>query len=147
MSTLVLDSGGVTRLARQSQDTAALIAVFRRDEIWPPVVPSVVLVESLAGRSGTDALVNRFLKTCDIAEELSEHLARRAGLPRISGGCGGRGDGGTRWCGSGGRSWRPSGTGKSCRRRDRAPRVANTRTFRRSRGTADFAYLIDARGK
>lgn len=59
-----------------------MISVFRRDGIWPPVVPSVVLVESLAGRQRTDALVNRFLKTCDIVEELSERLARRAAALR-----------------------------------------------------------------
>lgn len=82
MTLLVLDSGGVTRLARQSQDTAAMIQVFRRDGIWPPVVPSLVLVESLTGRQRNDASVNRFLKTCDIVEELSVGLARRAGALR-----------------------------------------------------------------
>jgi len=75
---LVLDSGGLTRLSRQSQDVAAIIAVFRRDGLWPPVVPSVVLVESLTGRQRHDALVNRFLKTCDVVEALPEHRARRA---------------------------------------------------------------------
>lgn len=75
---LVLDSGGVTRLSRQNQDTAALIAVFKRDGIWPPLVPSVVLVESLTGRQRNDAVVNRFLKTCNVVEELTERLARRA---------------------------------------------------------------------
>lgn len=78
MSLLVLDSGGVTRLSRQSQDSAAIIAVLRRDGIWPPVVPSIVLVESLAGRQRTDALANRFLKTCDIVEACRR--ASRAGL-------------------------------------------------------------------
>ncbi len=82
MSVLVLDSGGVSRLARQTQDAAALIAVFKRDGIWPPVVPSVVLVECLSGRQRTDALVNRFLKTCDVVEDLSERLARRAAALR-----------------------------------------------------------------
>lgn len=82
MTRLVLDSGGLTSLARRPDDTAALIAVLRRDELWPPVVPSVVLVESLSGRQRTDARVNRLLKTCDIVEELPEHLARRAGALR-----------------------------------------------------------------
>lgn len=59
-----------------------MIAIFKRDGIWPPVVPSVVLVESLSGRQRTDALVNRFLKTCDIAEELPQRVARRAGALR-----------------------------------------------------------------
>jgi hypothetical protein len=75
---LVLDSGGVSRLARRAQDAAATIAVLRRDGLWPPVVPSVVLVESVTGRQRFDANTNRFLKTCDVRELLPERLARRA---------------------------------------------------------------------
>jgi predicted nucleic acid-binding protein len=82
VSSLVLDSGAVTRLSRQSQDSLALIRVFKRDGLWPPVVPSVVLVESLSGRQRTDAQVNRFLKTCDVVEVLPSHLARRAAALR-----------------------------------------------------------------
>jgi predicted nucleic acid-binding protein len=78
LTVLVLDSGGVTRLARRNQDVAAMIGVFRREGLWPPIVPSVVLVESLAGRQQTDANVNRLLKTCDIRETVSVRLARRA---------------------------------------------------------------------
>jgi hypothetical protein len=84
VSPLVLDSGGVTRLSRQNQDAAAMIAVFKRDGIWPPVVPSVVLVETLTGRQRADALTNRFLKTCDIVEDAPQHLARRAAALRTS---------------------------------------------------------------
>lgn len=82
MTLLVLDSGGVSRLARRRQDTAAVIAVLKRDGLWPPIVPSVVLAESLSGRQRTDALINRLLKTCDIVEELPECVARRAGALR-----------------------------------------------------------------
>lgn len=82
MTLLVLDSGGITRLAQHRQDTAAVIAVFKRDGLWPPIVPTVVLAESLSGRQRTDALVNRLLKTCDIVEDLPEHVARRAGALR-----------------------------------------------------------------
>ena len=78
----MLDSGGVRRLARRRQDSAALIAVFKRDGLWPPVVPSVVLAESISGRQRTDANINRLLKTCDIVEELPERLSRRAGTLR-----------------------------------------------------------------
>ena len=88
MTLLVLDSGGVTRLARRRQDAAALIAVFKRDGLWPPLVPSIVLTESLSGRQRTDAHVNRLLKTCDIVEELPERLARRAGALRALAGRG-----------------------------------------------------------
>ena len=56
--------------------------MFRHDGLWPPIVPSVVLAESTTGRQRTDANVNRFLKTCNIVEELPERLARRAGLLR-----------------------------------------------------------------
>jgi predicted nucleic acid-binding protein len=45
-------------------------------------VPSVVLIESLQGHAGRDANVNRFLKTCEIAEVVSESIARRAALLR-----------------------------------------------------------------
>lgn len=82
MTLLVLDSGGVTRLARRRQDSAALIAVFARDGLWPPVVPSIVVAESVSGRQRTDAEVNRLLKTCHVVEELPERLARRAGALR-----------------------------------------------------------------
>jgi hypothetical protein len=79
---LVLDSGGVSRLAEQSRRSAALIAALREASLWPPVVPSVVLVECTEGHAGRDAGTNRFLKTCNIVEELSEPLARRAALLR-----------------------------------------------------------------
>jgi len=79
---LVLDSGGVSRLAERSRQVAALIIALREQDLWPPLVPSVVLIECLQGHSGRDALANRFLKTCDIVEEISEPLARRAALLR-----------------------------------------------------------------
>jgi hypothetical protein len=79
---LVLDSGGVTRLSERSRRAAALIMAFREQDLWPPIVPSVVLVECLQGHPGRDALANGFLKTCDIVEEISAPLARRAALLR-----------------------------------------------------------------
>lgn len=79
---LVLDSGGVTRLAERSKQTLALILALRQAGLWPPRVPSVVLVECLQGHAGRDALENKFLKTCDIAPSVSETLARRAALLR-----------------------------------------------------------------
>ena len=75
---VVLDSGAVTRLAERSRRAAALIAALREEGLWPPVVPSVVLVECLQGHVGRDAAVNRFLKSCDINEVLFERLVRRA---------------------------------------------------------------------
>ncbi len=79
---LVLDSGGVSRLSEHSRQAAALILALRDHGLWPPLVPSVVLVECLEGHAGRDAVANRFLKTCDVIEEVSEPLARRAATLR-----------------------------------------------------------------
>lgn len=79
---LILDSGGVSRLAERSQQAAAMILALRKEDLWPPLVPSVVLVECLQGHPGRDVLTNSFLKTCDVVEEISEPLARRAALLR-----------------------------------------------------------------
>jgi hypothetical protein len=75
---LVLDSGAVTRLAERSGRAAALIAALRAEGLWPPVVPSMVLVEWLTGEGPRDAAQHRFLRTCDIAQTVSVPLARRA---------------------------------------------------------------------
>jgi hypothetical protein len=82
LSVLILDSGGVSRLSRQSQDAAAMITVLKRDGFWPPLVPTAVMVECLSGRQRSDALTNRFLKTCEITEELPQLIARRAATLR-----------------------------------------------------------------
>jgi predicted nucleic acid-binding protein len=79
---LILDSGGVSRLAERSRASLALILALRERGLWPPKVPAVVLVECLQGHAGRDANANRFLKTCDIAETIPESLARRAALLR-----------------------------------------------------------------
>ena len=79
---LVLDSGGVSRLAERSREALALILALREAGLWPPVVPTVVLTECLQGDSGRDANANRFLKTCDIAESVPQWLARRAAFLR-----------------------------------------------------------------
>lgn len=75
---LVLDSGAISRLARRTRQNAATIAALRREGLWPPLVPSVVLVEATSGRPGPDANTNRLLKTCDIVTDLPEVTARRA---------------------------------------------------------------------
>lgn len=80
---LILDSGGLSYLGRRNQDAVATIRVFVRDGLWPPVVPSVVLAESITGRQRNDANVNRLLKTCEVVEGLPEALARRAGELRF----------------------------------------------------------------
>ena len=75
---LILDSGAVSRLSERSRAAAALLLACRDRDLWPAVVPSVVLVECLQGHAARDVQTNRFLKTCDLVERLSTTLARRA---------------------------------------------------------------------
>ena len=79
---LLLDSSAVTRLSERSSAAAALILALRDEGLWPPVVPSVVLVECLQGHAARDAAANRFLKMCDVLEDVREPLARRAAFLR-----------------------------------------------------------------
>jgi hypothetical protein len=53
-------------------------SALRAEGLWPPVVPSVVLIEFLTGDGPRDAAQHRFLRTCDIAETVPLALARRA---------------------------------------------------------------------
>jgi hypothetical protein len=77
-----LDSGGVSRLAERSRPVGAFIEALREVDLWPPLIPSVVLVECLQGHPGRDALTNRLIKACELVEEVPEALARRAALLR-----------------------------------------------------------------
>jgi hypothetical protein len=79
---LVLDSGAVSRLAERSSAAVAMIQALCDEGLWPPVVPSIVLVECLQGHAGRDAREHRFLKTCDLRELIPEAVARRAALLR-----------------------------------------------------------------
>jgi hypothetical protein len=75
---IILDSGGVSALARRAPDTASLWRTILNEESWKPVVPVAVLVECLTGDPGRDAAVNRALKDCKILEKLPRRQARRA---------------------------------------------------------------------
>ena len=75
---LILDSGAITRLSERSRESAALISALTAEGLWPPLVPTPVLTESLHGNPSKDALANRLLKTCDLFDEITETLARRA---------------------------------------------------------------------
>lgn len=79
---LVLDSGGLSRLSQRNRRAAALIEALRRENLWPPVVPTVVLAESTTGAARTDANINRLLETCDVEPIVAEATARRAGYLR-----------------------------------------------------------------
>lgn len=75
---LVLDSGGLSRLAARTKTSVSLIRALTAQELWPLLVPTMVLVESLHGDAGRDANTNRFLKTCIIESTVSVDVARRA---------------------------------------------------------------------
>lgn len=77
--TLVLDSGGVTALARDR----ARVSVLRRRGEWPPLVPTAVLAECLTGDHRRDFHVNRLLRTCDV-RSVDELIARRAAALRFA---------------------------------------------------------------
>jgi hypothetical protein len=67
-----------TRLASRTNTALSLISAFNDTGLWPPIVPTMVLIESLRG----DANANRFLKTCIVHGEVAESVARRAAEPR-----------------------------------------------------------------
>lgn len=75
---LILDSGGVSRLAERSTAAAALLAALHSEGLWPPIVPTPVLIEALHGDPARDATANRLLETCEVVEDIPERLARRA---------------------------------------------------------------------
>lgn len=79
---LILDSGGLSRLSRRTRRAAALIDALRAENLWPPVVPTIILAESTTGAARTDANINRLLKTCDVDPIVAEAAARRAGQLR-----------------------------------------------------------------
>lgn len=85
---LVLDSGGFSKLSARSRSALALIRSLNTAGLWPPVVPTVVLVESLRGDAGRDANANRFLKTCIVETQLDPAIARRAAELRRRAGAG-----------------------------------------------------------
>ncbi|WP_419839283.1 hypothetical protein [Candidatus Poriferisodalis sp.] len=74
---LVLDSGGVSFLAGRSRGAGVLRLTLVSEGVWPPLVPSPVLVECLRD-PGRDANTNCLLKSCGIVTDIDEGVARRA---------------------------------------------------------------------
>ncbi len=74
---LVLDSGAVTALGRRDRQTAARIAALRERGLWPPILPTTVLIDSLTGNRVRDVLANRTVQM-SLIHPLEEPLARRA---------------------------------------------------------------------
>ncbi len=79
MPVLVLDSGAVTHLAQQREQSLADIEELKGKGLWSPIVPTIVLAECMSGRQGTDALVYKFLKMCETQDALPREVAQRAG--------------------------------------------------------------------
>ena len=77
--TLVLDTGGISALAGQR----ARLAELRKRDLWPPIVPSVVLAEALTGDHRRDHHTNRLLRMC-VINAVDEELAREAGRLRTA---------------------------------------------------------------
>lgn len=80
----VLDSGAVSWLAKPSKRNTATLIELRRLGLWPPVIPSAVLMECLTGHGSRDAVVNRLINTVDVVEELPIPTARRAAALRTA---------------------------------------------------------------
>jgi hypothetical protein len=81
VTTLILDSGGVSALAAQR----ARLAELRRRGLWPAQVPSVVLADALTGDHRRDVAANRLLKACqirDVTELRGREAARLRGAGR-----------------------------------------------------------------
>ncbi|MGH3884158.1 MAG: PIN domain-containing protein [Pseudonocardiaceae bacterium] len=74
---LVLDSRAITAFGRRDRQTAARITALRRRGLWPPIVPTAVLVDSLTGNRVRDGLANRTVGL-SLVHPLDEPLARRA---------------------------------------------------------------------
>jgi predicted nucleic acid-binding protein len=74
---LVLDSMAVTALGRRDRQTAARLAALRLRGLWPPIVPTTVLVDSLTGNRVRDALAHRTVGL-SLVHPLDEPMARRA---------------------------------------------------------------------
>ena len=75
---LILDRGGFSRLSSRTHQALALIRALRTEGLWPPVVPTMVLVESLRCDAARDAQANQFLKACIVRTDVEPPLARRA---------------------------------------------------------------------
>lgn len=84
----MLDAGGLRLLAERSTRALALLRALRDRGLWPPLVPSPVLVECLSGDESTDAAVEQLLEAVDVVVDLPEPLARRAAWLRTAAGRG-----------------------------------------------------------
>lgn len=75
---VVLDPGGLRRLADRSPRSLAVLRTLRERDLWPAVVPSAAVVEALTGDADADRQLDAFLACCDVIEHLDTATARRA---------------------------------------------------------------------
>jgi hypothetical protein len=89
----VLDGAGARRLAERTSRSLALIEALRGTDLWPPIVPAIVLADCLSGDVEQDAPVQALLQTCDIVTELPRSVCERAAWLRTAAGRGPASDG------------------------------------------------------
>lgn len=77
---VVLDAGAVIALSNPKR--IARVRALLEAGLWPPVLSSVVLVETLGGRGTRDAGVMRVVATSELHDTVPLALARRAGQLR-----------------------------------------------------------------
>jgi predicted nucleic acid-binding protein len=73
---LVLDAGGISTLAEPRR--VARVRALLEAGLWPPVLPTMAMVETLSGNGSRDALVLRLASTSDLVDDVPVGLARRA---------------------------------------------------------------------
>lgn len=85
---LVLDAGGLAQLAERTPRALALLTALADAGLWPPLVPSAVIAESLTGDDDVDRRRSSLIGCCDVVEQLPATLARRAAWLRAAAGRG-----------------------------------------------------------
>ena len=81
---VVLDVGGLRRLADRSPRSLILLRTLRERGLWPGIVPSAVLAEALTGDAEADRAVEALLRGCEVIEQLDATTARRAAWLRTA---------------------------------------------------------------
>lgn len=81
---VVLDPGGLRRLADRSPRSLVVLRTLRERDLWPAVVPSAAVVEALTGDADADRQLDAFLACCDVIEHLDTATARRAAWLRTA---------------------------------------------------------------
>ncbi len=81
---VVLDAGGLRRLADRSTRSLAVVRALRERDLWPALVPAPVLVEALTGDRDADRPVEELVACCDVVEQVGGDTARRGAWLRTA---------------------------------------------------------------